>query len=376
MTNALDVADSDAVGEVKNFGVKVINACAAKFFKRSIGGLTIYENNKGDNWNLGSSVCVDFVNHIQKKFDRTGKIFGVVDKGSLSAIENYRSYYVDSDFTSFVNCVMASLCKEANEPNRTAISEGYVVFAHYKENAGNDKLLVVMLGKMSGYNFDNDENLTPKDSESLNLKDFRQAASMDLTLFSRELPSAEAESYLHFIKGHSKSDFFNIALGCSDSFSAKVCVDNLKTALDAYLQEEAAGLGLDVKRKIRVKVYDYVESKAGKTVTLSDIQNVVNKCLPDDSPLNGKFKDYIHNNSERFKVSEEFQPSSQTAKKMAYLPVKLANGDFDGQVKFSSITVGDEADTDVSVDEDFVYLRIKLPASIAKQIKDWHTAPE
>lgn len=51
--------------EVKNPEVKslvVLNACAAKFFKKTLGGLTFYDSNKGNDWDLKSPVCVDFVN--------------------------------------------------------------------------------------------------------------------------------------------------------------------------------------------------------------------------------------------------------------------------------------------------------------------------
>ncbi|WCX49912.1 hypothetical protein O0081_13940 [Pseudomonas aeruginosa] len=56
--------------EVKNSEVKslvVLNACAAKFFKKTLGGLTFYDSNRGNDWDLKSPVCVDFVNLIGKK---------------------------------------------------------------------------------------------------------------------------------------------------------------------------------------------------------------------------------------------------------------------------------------------------------------------
>lgn len=367
------VANVAAEVKPEEKGITIVNACAAKFFKKSLGATSFYESKKGQDWDLNAQICVDFVNFIEKKFSKSGKIFGYVDKVSVGAAKSYLDYVGGGDFSIFVNDVMASLCNEASDPARSSLSEGYVVFARYKASSGRDTLLVVMLGKLDGYDFVDDVNLTPKNTESLNLQDFRQAACMDLTSFAVEYPKNEGESYLYFIKGKSKSEFFTVALGCSDSVVGKVCVDNLKDALSKYMQEDGAGLTLALRRDIQVRVYDYVESRAGKTVSLSDVQVVIDKCLPEHSEFYGGFHKYLHHNSERFKVSEEFQPSHSAAKGMSYLPVKLSSGDFDGQVKYSAITVGEHQGSDVSVDSDFVYLRIKLPAAVAADIKAWHT---
>src|SRR5450830_1655195 len=69
----------------------VLNACAAKFFKKTLGGLTFYDSNKGNNWDLNSPVCVDFVNRIGKKFSKSGRIYGYVDPNMLSAALTFRS---------------------------------------------------------------------------------------------------------------------------------------------------------------------------------------------------------------------------------------------------------------------------------------------
>nr|WP_313406724.1 nucleoid-associated protein [Pseudomonas sp.] len=357
-----------AITESEQKGLVVIAACAAKFFKSSIGGHTFYDSTKGKDWDLSTNICVNFVNLIGKKFSRGGRIYGYVDPGIVSAAENFSNYLSTSDFAALVNGVMARLCNEANDPNRSSLNEGYVVFSHYRNIQGRDQILVVMLGKKGGYDFDNDENLTPKDTESLNLQDFRQAACMDLTGFAKAFPENKGDSYLYFIKGNSKSEFFNSALGCSDSVPGKVCVDNLKSALTAYFVEAGDDLTATVKRKIHAKVVSYIESKAGERVHLSEIQREIDKCLPPKSPHHGRFHKFINENSERFKVSEEFQPSHIAAKNMGYLDVKLPSGDFDGRIKLEAITIGDKS-ADLSVDKDFAYLTIKLPPEASLSLK-------
>lgn len=106
----------------------VLNACAAKFFKKTLGGLTFYDSNKGENWDLSSPVCVDFVNRIGKKFSRTGRIYGYVDPKMLSAAANFSKYTNDLEFDTFVNGIMERICDEANDPARRSLNEGYVVF--------------------------------------------------------------------------------------------------------------------------------------------------------------------------------------------------------------------------------------------------------
>lgn len=183
----------------------VLNACAAKFFKKTLGGLTFYDSNKGENWDLSSPICVDFVNRIGKKFSRTGRIYGYVDPKMLSAASNFSKYANDLEFDTFVNGVMERVCDEANDPARRSLNEGYVVFSHYQDHRQVDHIMIVMLGKQAGYDFDNDSTLNPKDTESLNLQDFRQAACMDLTEFKKGFPGNTGDSYLYFFKGNSKA---------------------------------------------------------------------------------------------------------------------------------------------------------------------------
>lgn len=361
MEEIIEEMDEVEVAETEKKGLIVIAACAARFFKAPLGaGHSFYDSVKGKDWDLSTNVCVDFVNLIGRKFSRGGCIYGYVDSGMVSAAENFSNYLASYDFAAFVNGVMERLCHEANDPGRSSLREGYVVFAHYKNLLGRDQILVVMLGKKGGYDFDDNENMTPKNTESLNLQDFRQAACMDLTGFSSAFPENKGDSYLYFIKGKSKSEFFNSALGCSDSMPGKVCVENLKSALSAYLLEAADGLSLGEKRKIHTRVVAYVENKAGERVHLSEIQREIDKCLPANSPHNGKFHEFIKENSERFKVSEEFQPSHSSARNMGYIDVKLPSGDFDGRVKLDAISIGEKG-ADLSVDKDFVYLTVKLP---------------
>lgn len=358
----IEVSESDKKGLI------VIAACAAKFFKSSIGGHTFYDSTKGKDWDLSADICVNFVNLIGKKFSRAGRIYGYVDPEIVSAADNFTNYLSTKDFAALVNGIMERLCDKANDPNRSSLNEGYVVFSHYRNLQGRDQILVVMLGKKGGYDFDNDENLTPKDTESLNLQDFRQAACMDLTGFTKEFPENKGDSYLYFIKGNSKSDFFNTALGCSDSVPGKVCVENLKNALTAYFLEVGNDLPATMRRKIHAKVVSYIEGKAGERVHLSEIQREIDKCLPSDSPHYGKFQNFINDHSERFKVSEEFQPSHIAAKNMGYVDVKLPSGDFDGRVKLDAIVIGDKS-ADLSVDKDFSYLTIKLPPETSLSLK-------
>jgi len=363
--------DANTDAQINSSEVKslvVLNACAAKFFKKKLGGLSFYDSNKGSDWDLASPICVDFVNLIGKKFSRSGRIYGYVDPNMLAAADNFSQYSSNADFDALVTGVMERLCHEANDPARSSLNEGYVVFSHYRDYRQVDHLLIVMLGKRGGYDFDDDTNLNPKGTESLNLQDFRQAACMDLTEFRKGFPQNTGDSYLYFINGNSKSVFFNVALGCSDSMPGKVCVDNLKKALGAYLTDDAGDLPASERRTIHNRVVSYIENKAGERVHLSEIQHVINKCLQPGSPHLGGLIKFISENSERYKVSEEFQPSGVAAKSMGYVDVKLPSGEFAGRLKLDAVAVGDST-AELSVDKDFVYLKVKLPSDVSNRLR-------
>ena len=67
-------------------------------------------------------------------------------------------------------------------------------------------------------------------------------------------------------------------------------------------------------------------------------------------------------------MSEEFQPSSVTAKSIAYVDLKLPSGEFAGRLKLNAVAV-DKSDADLSVDKDFVYLKVKLPIEVSNQLR-------
>ena len=174
-------------------------------FSKTLGGLTFYDSNRGNDWDLKSPVCVDFVNLIGKKFSRSGRIYGYVDPNMLAAADNFSKYSSNLDFNAFVIGVMERLCHEANDPARRSLTEGYVVFSHYQDYRQVDHLLIVMLGKRGGYDFDDDNNLNPRGTESLNLQDFRQAACMDLTEFKKAFRKTQVIPTFTLLKGIPKA---------------------------------------------------------------------------------------------------------------------------------------------------------------------------
>ncbi|SEI82914.1 nucleoid-associated protein [Azotobacter beijerinckii] len=376
MNSIAESMDQPAVNEqtVEVESIQVLNACAAKFKKIQNQGLSYYGHVKGVDWDLQKGVCVEFVKHIEKKFAKGGKFHGFLkENSSTEAVDVFNSYIENKNFSIFVDAVMSNLCNEANAPSRSSINEGYVVFSHYKTKGEEEdlgRILIVMLGKRGGFDFTNDTALEPKSAESLNLEDFRQAAMLDLTLFNTIYPINDGDSYLKFIKGKSQSSFFNVALGCDDYMPSKQCVENLKNALNSFISQVGENLTAGTRKTIRERVGHFIESSGGKTVTLKQVQQVIDKYLPENSSLYGNFTQYVNSNSDLFPVSEEFQPSHATAKKFGFVKVKLPSGDFIGDVKISAIKVGDLSSGDLTVDNDYCYMRIKLPHELSKIIKD------
>ncbi|EOL3825930.1 nucleoid-associated protein [Escherichia coli] len=119
---------------------------------------------------------------------------------------------------------------------------GSVVFIHYKSTEPEDlgKLLIVMVDKQSAYDFDSDK-LTPTRLNPINTDALRQAAMFDLTLFEASYPENKGDSYVHFLQGKSKSDFFKDSLGCRHDSDNKRSIQQLFSAIDIFASKNSLG---------------------------------------------------------------------------------------------------------------------------------------
>lgn len=347
--------------------LKVVSACAAVLKKENINGKLVFSYKKGIDWPTESNISLEFINKIGKKFGRIGKIFGYVNSDDEKASSIFKEYHNSNDFESFVKNTLENLCSAVNDLSFNNFKDGYFVFSHFKNKKGEDYILIVFLGKTEGFDIENNEKMIPKDITSLNIQDFRFAASLNLSAFIESYPKNDGESYFYFIKGNSKSETLVKALGCSDSVSAAICMSNLNSAINDYLTEEN-NISLKVKAKIVDSVHDYLKSKSGEKVNLADIFKVLEKEIPVDTNIKSSFEDFVSENSEKYKISTEFQPSYQSINRLSYIPITSLHGGFDGKFKLNSL--GDESsNADVIYSEDYSYIKIRLSRDASEQIK-------
>lgn len=97
-----------------------------------------------------------------------------------------------------------------------------------------------MVDKQSAYDFDSDK-LTPTRLNPINTDALRQAAMFDLTLFEASYPENKGDSYVHFLQGKSKSDFFKDSLGCRHDSDNKRSIQQLFSAIDIFASKNSLG---------------------------------------------------------------------------------------------------------------------------------------
>lgn len=130
-----------------------------------------------------------------------------------------------------------------------------------------------MVDKQSAYDFDSDK-LTPTRLNPINTDALRQAAMFDLTLFEASYPENKGDSYVHFLQGKSKSDFFKDSLGCRHDSDNKRSIQQLFSAIDIFASKNSLGRVLrdtidnEVKSLLKKKSKD---KHGNKSVKIEDI---------------------------------------------------------------------------------------------------------
>lgn len=298
----------------------------------------------GTQWNLTTPVASEFIERIEKKFRRKNKFHNFLSKDSLpTSIPTLLSKFINkkTKFIDLCTVIMEKFKLNSNSEELVgSLVGGSLVFVYYKSMDDGDlgKLLIVMVDKRSGFDFE-DITLTPKRLNPVNTDDLRQAAMFDLTLFDECYPDDETHSYVDFIQGKSKSDFFKDSLGCTKNVDNKRSIAELFTAIESFVLHNA--LGRATRENADTLVREFLDSKArdknDKSVSIDDIQNIIDKCLPKDSMHRATFKDYVNVNE--FKIDAQFEPTIFSAK--TALTINLADEDKNFEIKILRGAIGD-----------------------------------
>ncbi len=191
---------------------------------------------------------------------------------------------------------------------------------------GLGRLLVLMVDKKGVFEFD--DNLVPEQLTSIDIDSLRQAAMIDLTLFEASYPENNGESYVGFISGKSKSEFFKRALGCDPKIDNQRSISEVFRALADFI--ETLDLSMSEEDAVDQKIQEFVHKKSkdihDKKITIQDIQEQIDRILPNDHKGKGKFKDFVNLNE--YKVDEVFEPTVHSVKKAVSIDLKDENGNY------------------------------------------------
>jgi nucleoid-associated protein YejK len=332
---------SPNVARIGNQNFMVVNAITAHLEKEKLFDYTI-----GQLWDLTTPVATEFITRIEKKFRRKNKFHNYLVKDNLpNSIPTLLSKFNAGTiiFESFCQTVMNKL--KLNSNNETVVSKlvgGTLVFVHYKSlNDADDlgKLLIVMVDKRSAFDFE-EGSLQPKRLNPVNTDALRQAAMFDLTLFDESYPDNDGHSYVDFIQGKSQSDVFKDSLGCTRDVDNKRSINEIFRAIEEFVSSNS--LGRAVRENADIAVRDFLDIKSrdtiDKSVSIDEVQVVIDKCLPKKSKCKGTFKDFVYENE--FKIDAQFEPTIYSAKQA--LTIKLTDEDKNFEIKILRGAIGDE----------------------------------
>ena len=356
--------------EIRKVNVVVKFAITASFERNKSIVDFPFVSDLGEIWDNDDATAQMFVEKIEEKFRRKGKLHGVFDSTSLhKTAEHLHTYINGMDFNEFVQLLCKSLERTGNLPERKGLAGGNIVFIHYSSIEADDQgvILIVMLGSQSGFEFD--KNLQPKSLTSINISELRQAAFFDLNLYSEVYPEIGKDAYLRFIQAGSKSAFFQEALGCKQSVTGKDSAENIINAVREFSKTNA--ISLTVRDKIETSINDLFaaksKSKVDKVIKMVEIQSLVDNELSLDSPLKNKFLEFV--NANEYMVNDFFEVTSRTVNTLLETVLRDNNRNYVCRVKSSSIGVAGSGKP-ITVDEDFQYLKVPLDEISRESLMD------
>lgn len=306
----------------------------------------LFEYRLGDIWDLRNEVASEFITRIEKKFRRKNKFHNFLDSDQTPfSIPTILKKYINksNEFIDLSKTIVEKLKHNANNETRVAqLQGGSVVLIHYKSADLEDlgKLLIVMVDKQSAYDFDSDK-LTPTRLNPINTDALRQAAMFDLTLFEASYPENNGDSYVHFLQGKSKSDFFKDSLGCRHDSDNKRSIQQLFSAIDIFASKNSLGRVLrdTIDNEVRSLLEKKSKDKSGnKSVKIEDVSKIIDQCLTDLHKCKGTFVDFVNING--FQIDPQFEPTPRAAE--SALTIEVADNDNNFKLKIMRGAIGDE----------------------------------
>ncbi|EJQ9332481.1 nucleoid-associated protein [Salmonella enterica] len=297
--------------------------------------------NTGAPWTLDVDDVKAFLEQIERKFKLKRKNHSFITKNDLpfSSATLLRNYNSDKiTFPKLVESFMNNLKNEA-ALSKTKPAGGAVIFIHYhkdNEEESSGRIFVIMVNNSNVFNFD--DNLVPRKLPSIDIDALRQAALIDLTLFEASYPETDGEPYVQFITGKSSSNFFKAALGCTEELDNNKSIEDVKRALIDF----SGHLNLSPITKVKLLqsfsqlMAEKNKSQTNKTITLKELEQIVDKALPEDSKGKGKFEQFALLGE--YKINEYFEPSRVSQKQFEKVTLKDSDNEYDCNISVGIIS--------------------------------------
>lgn len=356
-------------------GITVIAAITASLERDKESDGFPFKYEMGSMWNLKNNASIDLVSQVERKFRRKNKFHsyfsGLPSNKTPEGLKKLIAGEVGLD--KLAEELTKILAKTANESDSRSLVGGNIVFMHYKtfgDEEDHGRLMIVMVDKKGAFDFE-EETLQPKKLQPIDTDALRQAAMFDLTLFIEVYPKKEGSAYLHFIEGRSKAEFFKSALGCDFSVSNQESVANIFEAIKQFSKESK--LGPHILKKLNEKVYEHIEKNLGKQVSITEIQQVIDKSLPTGHAVIGKFAKFANENG--FQINAVFEATRQSLEKSVSIKITDFNSNYSLSVKAASIGYPG-SEKPVTVDDDLTFMKIPLSVTDRDLILATIGAPE
>lgn len=369
LNNEDDIEQQDSITPR---GLQVLNAVTGLVSLSEAGGSRTFVGKLGSLWDTSNNIAKDFVEEIEKKFERKNKLHAFFPENSLNKTPKFFKKLTNKDisFTKHCNELIKLIAIEVNRVGSGRLPEANVVFVHYKREFQDDefgKFLIVMIKHTGAFEFN--KSLQPKKLKRLDIESLLQAVSVDLNLFDIVYPKEEGEAYLNFIKGSQTSDFFKEALGCSNAIPNKRSLEQLNQAITDFINQEGIDRGL--RKVLQKAVLDHIDEVMGRDnkekriVNLNEVVIAFEKHLPEDHKARNKLKDFV--NSGGYEVSEIFEPTWQSINSIKKIKITDDGANFD--CYFSEGAIGYEGeDKPILLAPDVSYVKIFLNESERKKL--------
>ncbi|WP_430681966.1 nucleoid-associated protein [Klebsiella quasipneumoniae] len=332
-----------------------------------------FEANTGLPWTLDVDDVKAFLAQIERKFKLKRKNHSFISKNVLplstaTLLGKYNKGTIT--FPKFVESFMGNLKNEA-ALSKTRPAGGAVIFIHYHKDNEEDSLgrvFVIMVNNNSVFNFDDD--LVPRKLPSIDIDALRQAALIDLTLFDTLYPETNGEPYVQFITGKSSSNFFKVALGCTEELDNNKSIEEVKRALLDF----SGHMNLSPIIKVRL-LQDFSQlmveknkSTTNKTITLKELEHIVDKVLPEASKAKGKFEQFALLGE--YKINEHFEPSRVSQKQFEKVTLKDTENEYSCNISVGVISEDVNSESKVIYNKEEGKLIIRLSESDIKSMND------